>query len=82
MADDAASEDTKEAMVRTGNDTSDDSTGSEGPSMTGGGAMPGGSNMETFKPEEGGEGDKDGVEHPYGKSEADAMSGSPDGLVP
>jgi hypothetical protein len=73
------SEDTKDAMVRHDNETSEDSTGSEGPSMTGGGAMPGGSNMETFKPE--GD-DEEQVEHPYGKSESDAMSGSPDGLVP
>ena len=80
MADDAVNNDTEEAMLRTDNDTSDDSTGTEGPSMTGAGPMPGGSNMETFKPE--GDADEDEVEHPYGKSEADAMSGSPDGLVP
>lgn len=71
---------TTDAMLRDDNETSDDSTGSEGPTMTGGGAMPGGSNMETFKPE--GDAEENEVEHPFGKSEADAMSGSPDGLVP
>lgn len=80
MAEDQASDDTKEAMVRTDNETSESSGGSEGPTMSGAGAMPGGSTMETFKGEN--KDDENEVEHPLGKSEAEAMSGSPDGLVP